>query len=74
MCILDLSKVLSQVFHYDYIKNKYDYRSKLLITDTDSLMYEIKTEEVHEDFNSYKLVIGKMKNELEALRLKNLLN
>ena len=39
-------------FHHDYIENKYDNRSKLLFTDTDSLMYEIKTEDIHEDFNS----------------------
>ena len=35
-------------FHYKYIKNKLD--AKLLFTDTDSLVYEIKTEDVYEDF------------------------
>ena len=34
-------------FHYDYIKNKYDNKSRLLFTDTKSLMYEIKTEDVY---------------------------
>ena len=48
------SKVLMYGFHYDYIKNKYNSKSKLLFTDTDSLMYEIKTEDVYEDFNSDK--------------------
>ena len=46
MCILELSKVLSYEFHYNYITNKYDNKSKLLLTDTDKLMYEIKTEDV----------------------------
>ena len=32
-------------FHYDCIKNEYDSRSKLLFTDTDSLIHEIKTED-----------------------------
>ena len=55
MCILELSKVLMYEFHCDYIKNKYGNNSRLLFTDTDSLMYEIKTEIVYEDFNSDKV-------------------
>ena len=46
MCILQFSKVLMYQFHYDYIKNKNDSKSKLLLTDTDTLMYETKTEEM----------------------------
>ena len=54
MCILELSKVLIYEFQYDYIKNKYDNNSRLLFTDTDSLMYEIETEDVYEDFSNNK--------------------
>ena len=50
MCILDLSKVFMYEFHYDYIKNKYGNNSILLLNDTESLMYEIKVEDVYEDF------------------------
>ena len=39
--ILELSKVLMYEFHYDYLRNKYDNKSKLLFTDSDILMYEI---------------------------------
>ena len=48
-CILDLSKVVMYKFHYDYIKNKDDNKSKLLFSDTDSLMDKIKAEDVYED-------------------------
>ena len=54
MCILELSKVLMYELHYDYIQSKYDNKSKLLFTDTDNLIYEIKTEDVYEDFSSDK--------------------
>ena len=54
MCILELSKVLMYEFHYDYIKNKYGNKLKLLFTDTDSLMHEIETEDVYPDFSSDK--------------------
>ena len=39
MCILELSRVLMYEFHYDYIKNKYNNKSKLLLAGTGSLMY-----------------------------------
>ena len=52
MCILDLSKVLMYEFHY--IKNKYDNSTRLLFTETDSLMCTIKTEDVYEDFSKDK--------------------
>ena len=54
MWILELSKVSMYEFHYDCIKNKYDNKSKLLFTETDSLVYEIKMEDVYEDFSSNK--------------------
>ena len=38
--------------HYDYMKNKYQNRSKLLPTETDRLMCEIEIEDVYEDFTS----------------------
>ena len=60
MCILDLSKIIMFDFHYNYIKSKYVDKAKLLFTDTDSLMYEIETE----DF--YKDIAGDVKNKFDT--------
>ena len=60
MCILDLSKIIMFDFHYNYIKPKYGNNAKLLFTDTDSLFYEIQTE----DF--YKDISGDVKNRFDT--------
>ena len=57
MCKLELSKVPMYEFHYDYIKNKYGNKQRLLFTDTDSLMYEIETENVYDNFSKNKEMI-----------------
>ena len=48
--ILDLSKLLMFDFNYNYVKRKYSYKkAHLLFTDTDSLMYELKTDDFYVD-------------------------
>ena len=53
-CILNLTRVLMYEFHYDYIKRKYGNKFRLLSFSTDSLMSEIKIEDVYEDFSGDK--------------------
>ena len=48
--ILDLSKIVMYEFHYDYMVPKYGLEKlKLCYMDTDSLVYDIKTEDFYED-------------------------
>ena len=51
MAILDISKTLIYDFHYRYILPKYGKNQKLLFTDTDSLCYEIETEDFFADIS-----------------------
>ena len=39
-------------FHYDYIKSKYGKKAQLLYTDTDSLMYDIETDDFFVDISA----------------------
>ena len=58
MCMLELGKVIMYEFHYDYIENKCGNISRLLLlTDPDSLMYEIETENVYDDFSKKCLIL-----------------
>ena len=47
--ILDLSKIIMYKFHHDYMKPKYGVNLWLCYMDTDSLVYNIKTDDFYED-------------------------
>ena len=49
LCVFDLSKHLMYDFYYKQIKTQYGERCQLLYTDTDSLLLEIKTDDVYQD-------------------------
>ena len=51
--ILDLSKLVMYEFHYDYMRRKCDSRNlKLCYMDTDSLVYQIRTDAFYADIAS----------------------
>ena len=52
MTILDNSKILMYDFFYNHLKKKYGESCELLYTDTDSLLLEIKTDDVYKDIKS----------------------
>ena len=47
--ILDLSKMVTYEFHYDYMVPKYSNSLTLCYMDTDSLVYHIKTKDFYAD-------------------------
>jgi hypothetical protein len=52
-CVLELSKLLMYEFHYDWVLKQYPPTLvHLLFTDTDSLVYEIDTEDIFKDMTA----------------------
>ena len=53
--ILDISKTLMFDFHYNFIRKKkiFGNKAELLMTDTDSLVYHIQTDDFYKDINKY---------------------
>ena len=49
MAILDNSKILMYDFFYNNLKVRYGPQCELIYTDTDSLILDIKTEDVYKD-------------------------
>ena len=49
--ILDLSKIVMYEFHYNYMEPKYQENLKFCYMDTDSLVYNIKTEDFYTDIS-----------------------
>ena len=52
MSIIDITKTLVYDFYFSYIMKKYGDCVKLLLADTDSLMYEVETEELYKNTSS----------------------
>ena len=50
--VLELSKWMMYDFHYNFIKK--NFNAELLFTDTDSLTYETKSENVYKEFYKWK--------------------
>ena len=50
LAVLEYAKLLMYKFHYDKVQRRLpDGKARLILTDTDSHLYEISTEDVYDD-------------------------
>lgn len=49
LTVPDVTKILMYDFHYGYMRKKYHNNCKLWYTDTDSLIYELKCQDIYTD-------------------------
>ena len=77
MSILDISKIPMYEFWYEYLKPKYKQNLQLCYMDTDSFIFNVKTEDWYKDISNdiekrplkagvNKKVLGMMKDELNG--------
>ena len=52
--VLELSNLHMYRVHYEYILPKYGPKATLLLSDTDSLMYEIETEDAYQKMFNFR--------------------
>ena len=68
VAVLDLSKLHMYKFHYDYMKPKYGADATLLFTDTDSLCYSVKTDDMYRDMDDDKQLFDRSGYDGEGFR------
>ncbi|XP_062572261.1 uncharacterized protein LOC134234224 [Saccostrea cucullata] len=53
MIVLDLSRLFMYQFHYGFVKQEYGEKAKLLMTDTDSLFYRLKKDDLYTEIDKH---------------------
>ena len=73
VAVLDYSKLHMFQMHYDVIKAQFGDRARLLMTDTDSLVYRIESKDFEAEMDNIKdafdpsgHILGKLKDELKG--------
>lgn len=74
LSVLDLSKLHMYQFHYEYIKPKYGDNVTLLFTDTDSLCYHVKCDDMYKDMHEDAHLFDQSEYHGDGYRVQNNFN